>query len=62
MESSRRDLLNDTAEQRPISKNDQNTYYTRFSFIPKTGAELTKTSVSFLLCDLLVYLSLTFMI
>ena len=46
MESSRRDLLNDMAEHRSILKNNQNTYYPRFSFTPKTGKEV-KTGVSF---------------
>jgi len=35
MEKSRRDLFNDVAEHRPISKNNQNTYY--FGFTLKTG-------------------------
>jgi len=36
MESSRRDLSNDMAEQRPILKNNQNTgtYHLRFGFTP----------------------------
>jgi len=34
MESSRRDLSNDVAEHRHTLKNNQNTYYPRFSFIP----------------------------
>ena len=38
MESCRRDLLNDMAEHGPILKNNQNTYYLRFSFTPETGA------------------------
>jgi len=50
MGSSRRDLLNDVAEHRPILKNNQNTYYPRFSFTPETGIELSKTGVYFLLC------------
>ena len=37
MKSSRRDRLNDMAEHRLISKNNQNTYYPRFGFTPKTG-------------------------
>jgi len=36
MESSRRDLLNDVAEHKSILKDNQNTYYPRFSFTPKT--------------------------
>jgi len=42
MESSRRDLLNDVAGHRSILKNDQNTYYPRFSFTPKTGIAFPK--------------------
>ena len=49
MESSRRDLLNNVAKNRHILKNDQNTNYTRFSFILKTGIELHTTDVSFIL-------------
>jgi len=49
MESSRRDLSNDMAEHRPILKNIQNTYYSRFSFTSKTGIEFPKTRVLFLL-------------
>jgi len=37
MESSRRDLFNDVADHESILKNNQNTYYPRFSFTPKTG-------------------------
>jgi len=37
MESSRRDLLNDMAEHRPILKDNQNMYDPRFGFTPKTG-------------------------
>jgi len=37
MASSRRDLLNDMAEQRPISKNSQYTHRPRFGFTPETG-------------------------
>ena len=32
MESSCRDLSSDMAEHRPILRNNQNTYYPRFSF------------------------------
>jgi len=49
MESSRQDLLNDMAEQRSILKTNQNTYYPRFSFTPKTCVSFPKTGVSFLL-------------
>ena len=42
MESSRRGLLNDMAEHRSILKNDQNTYYSVFSFAPKTGKNYHK--------------------
>ena len=51
MESFRRDLLNDMAEHRPILKNNQNTYYPRFSFTPK-NRELPETGASFLRCHL----------
>jgi len=50
MESSRRDLLNDTAEHMPILKNNQNTDHRRFGFTPKTGIASPKTGVLFLLC------------
>jgi len=45
MESSPRDLFNDMAEQRPILKNNQNTYYRRFSFTPETSIAFSKTSI-----------------
>jgi len=35
MESSRRDLLKDMAEHRPILKSNQNTYHPRFGSHPK---------------------------
>jgi len=47
MESSRRDLLNDMAEHKPILKNNQNTYHTRFGFTPKTGVAFPKTRFCF---------------
>jgi len=50
MESSHRDFLNDVTEHRSILKNNQNTYYPRFSFTPKTGIEPPETGVLFLLC------------
>jgi len=37
MQSSRRDLLNDMAEHRPILKNNQNMFHPRFGLTPKTG-------------------------
>jgi len=49
MKSSRRDLSNDMAEHRLIFENNQNTYYPRFSFAPKTGIAFPKTCVLFLL-------------
>jgi len=49
MESSRRDLLNNMAEHKPILKNNQNTY-PRFVFTPKTGIAIPKTGFSFSLC------------
>jgi len=47
MESSRRDLLNDMAEQGLSWKNILNTYYPyfKFSITPKTGIALPKTDV-----------------
>jgi len=50
MESSRRDLVNDVTEHRSISKNNQNTFYPRFSFTHKTGLEFPETGVLFLYC------------
>ena len=47
MESSRRDLLNDMAEHRPILKNNQNTYHPRFAFTPKTGIAFPKRGFVF---------------
>jgi len=49
MESSRRGLLNDVAEHRPILKNGQYTYYHRFGSTPKIGIEFPKTGDWFLL-------------
>jgi len=37
---SRRKLSIDVPEHRSILKNNQNTYYSRFSFTPKTGKQL----------------------
>ena len=55
IESSRRDLLNDMAEHTHILKNRRNMYYLRFSFTPKSGIELPKTGVSFILCKKLIF-------
>ena len=41
-------------EHTSIVKNNQNTYYPRFSFTPKTGTQLPETGVVYLLCDCLV--------
>ena len=49
MESSRRDLFNDMAQHTSTLKNNQNTYYFRFRFTPKTGIASPKTGVLFLL-------------
>ena len=49
MKSSRRDLLNDTAEHRSTLKNSQNRY-TRFIYAPKTGKNFLKP-VSRFYCD-----------
>jgi len=46
---SRRELIIDGAEHRSILKNNQNTFYLRFSFTPKTGLSFPKTGVLFLL-------------
>ena len=45
MESSRRDLLNDMAENMPILKNNQNTCHPRFT--PKTGIAFPTTRFCF---------------
>jgi len=42
---SRRELSIDVADHRSMLKNNQNTYYPRFSFTPTTGMELPETSV-----------------
>jgi len=47
---SRRELSIDGAEHSCILKNDQNTLYPRFSFIPKTGTVFHKMGVLLLLC------------
>jgi len=47
MGSSHQGLSNDMAEHRPILKNNQNTYYLRFSFSPKTDIAFPKTGISF---------------
>jgi len=40
---------NDMADHRPTLKNNQNTYFLRFGFTPKTGTAFRKTGVLFLL-------------
>jgi len=47
MESSRRDLFIDMVVDRFISKNNQITLSSRFTFIHKTGVVLPKTDVIF---------------
>jgi len=47
MESSRRHLLNDVAELRSMLKNNENTFYPRFSVTRKTGVAFPKTGVLF---------------
>jgi len=47
MESSRRDLLNDMAKHTSTLKNNQHTYYPRFSFTPKTGIAFPKAAFDF---------------
>jgi len=49
LESSYRDL-NDMAENRPILKNNQNTYHPQFGFTSKTGMAFPKTDL-WLNCD-----------
>jgi len=49
IESSRRDLLNNMIEHRPILKNNQNMYHPNFGFTPRTGIVSPKR-VLFLLC------------
>jgi len=44
MGRSRQVLSNDMGEHRPILKNNQNTYYLRFSFTPKKGIAFPKTA------------------
>jgi len=44
-----RELYIDVAEHMSIFKNNQNTHYPRFSYIPKTGIAFPKTGFSFLL-------------
>jgi len=46
----RRELSIDVAQHWSMSKNYQNTHYSRFSFILKTGIGLPKTGVLFLAC------------
>jgi len=41
--------MNDMAEHRPISNNNQNAYFLSFRFAPKTGIKLSKMDVWFLL-------------
>jgi len=50
MGSSHWNLFNDIAERRAILKNVQNTFYPRFSFIPKIGIASYKMGVLFLFC------------
>jgi len=47
MESSRRDLLNDIDEQRPILINNQNTYHPLYGLTPKTGLAFPKMGFVF---------------
>ena len=51
MESSRRDLLNDTAEHMPILKNSRNPYHSVLVSHPKTDTAFPKTEVLFLMCS-----------
>jgi len=54
MKSSRRDFSNDVGKHRSILKNNQNTYYPRFGFTPKTGIAFPKQVFSFY-CDVKVF-------
>ena len=47
MESSRRDLLSDMAEHRPILKNNGNTNQPRFGFTLETAITFPKTGFCF---------------
>ena len=60
MGSSRRDLLNDMTEHRPIFKNNQSTYHPRFAFTPKTGISIPQNGVLFL-CERKVSLKLSYL-
>ena len=48
---SRRDLSIDVAEHRSVLKKYQNTFYPRFSFIPKTGIEHSPKRRFYSYCD-----------
>jgi len=54
MESSRRDLMNDTTEHRPILKNNQSKNYPRCGFTPKRGIAFSETGVLFF-CEVIRY-------
>jgi len=47
MESSRRDLLNDMAENSLTLKNNKNTYHSHFNFISKTGRSIAFPKTGF---------------
>jgi len=49
MDRSRRDRLNDAAEDKFILNINQSTYYPRFSLTPKTSIAFPKRGVLFLL-------------
>jgi len=57
---SRRELSIDVAEHKSVSKNGQNKYYPRFSFMPKTGIAFRKMGVLFLLCCCRINIDLLF--
>jgi len=59
MESSRRDLFIDVSEPKSLLKTDENTFYPRFSFMPKTGKAFPKTGVCFY-CEKSRLLNITF--
>ena len=60
MKSSRRDLLIDMAEHRPILKNNQITHHPRFDFTPKTGRAFPEAGFYFYCGRVIFYLLLFF--
>jgi len=51
-------IIQKVSARASILKNDQNTYYPRFSFIPKTGEAFPKLDIFyFFYCDVIAILS-----